>query len=214
MTVWNLDISMGYRDEIHKICDQQKLEKFKLKYDNINYIKYYYGQIEIKTNDGNCDIIVEDLYAIYKCPMKISIEDEHVGLELSLMVQSSLPVNIGYHPSKEKYESNPEDSEDNSEREEDEYTRVDAIYNHWVLKRPKVEENEKVKKIFKILDDCCFSDVFSDEEENDYDYTSVDKKYKNWVYARPSLDDFECEESIRITNLLGGNNKCKCSLCV
>jgi hypothetical protein len=212
MTVWNLDISMGYRDEMHKICEQQKLEKFKLKYYNINYIKYYYGQIEIKTNDGNCDAIVEDLYEIYKCPMKISIEDKHVGLGLSLMVQSSLPVSIGYHPSKGKYESNPEDSEED-DSEEDEYTRVDKIYNHWVLTRPVVVESEKVKKIFKILDDCCFSDDFSDEEENDYDYTSVDKKYKNWVYTRPSVDDFECEESIRITKLLGGYEKCKCSFC-
>lgn len=211
ITVWNLDFSISYHEIINEICNQEQLDTLKLKYDNVDYIKYYYGQIEVGTSSGNCDELVEDLYEIYKCPVKISIENDH-DTELSLMAQSFLPVNIGYHPSLQKYESNPSDSENDSEIEDNGYAYVDKIYNNWKASRPVVVESEKVKKLIKILDGCCFSDTWS-YEENVYDYTSLDKEYMNWVHTRPHVDDFECEESIRIIKVFDGCESCYCSFC-
>ena len=204
-TIWILNFGMDYVEIINKICNQEQLDK--LKYDNVNYMKYYYGQVEVSTKYGNCHIIADDLYKIYKCPIKISIEDEY-GID---KIDS-----ISYHPSLRKYESNQSDSDDDEyeEYEEyEEYTKVDKVYNNWKLTRPDIlskKETEKVKKIIKILDGCCFIDY---DNEDKYDYTSVDKEYNNWIRTR-QCNDFECEESIRITKLLEGHEKCECSFCL
>lgn len=209
-TIWRLDFGMQYGEIINKICNQEQLDK--LKYDNVNYMKYYYGQIEVSTKYGNCNEIADELYKMYKCPIKISIEDEY-GID---KVGS-----ISYHPSLRKYESNHSDDSDDSDDSndsDDEYDKVDKVYNNWKMIRPDIlseKESKKVKKIIKILDGCCFSDDDDDDSNNNdkYDYTSVDKEYNNWIRTRPGVDDFECEESIRITKLLEGYEKCECSFC-
>lgn len=196
-TIWRLDFGMNYGEVINKICNQEQLNLFN--YDNVNYMKYYYGQIEVSTTHGNCKGIADDLYKMYKCPIKISIEDEY-GIDI---IDS-----ISYHPSQRKYESDPSDSDD-SDDINDEY-KVDKVYNNWMLTRSTLEkESEKVKNIIKILDGYCFK---NDDSDSEYDYAYVDEAYKNWVLTRQDMD-FESEESVRIIKLLEGCEKCYCTFC-
>ncbi len=210
-TIWILDFGMHYVEIINKICDQKQLDILRLKYDNVNYIKYYYGQVEVSTKYGNCDEIVDDLYKMYKCPIKITIEDEHSGT--SLMARSFLPMSIGYHPSLSEYERDPDDSDndDSDNSDNDKYAIVDKVYSNWKLTRTSEKESEVVKKIIKILEGYCFRD-----NENDIDsfnkYSDADEMYNNWIFTRPGVD-FESEEGIRIIKLLEGCEKCYCTFC-
>jgi hypothetical protein len=197
-TIWRLDFGLNYGEVINKICNQEQLNQ--LNYENVNYMKYYYGQIEVSTTHGNCKGIAIDLYKWYKCPIKISIEDEY---------GNDIIESVSYHPSLRKYESDPSDSDSDSDDEsDDEYKAVDKVYNNWKLTRTE-KETEKVKKIIKILDGCCFK---NDDCDIEYDYTYVDKAYKNWIHTRPNVD-FESEEEIRIIKLLEGCEKCYCTFC-
>lgn len=202
-TIWRLDFGMHYGEPMSKILDQEKVNVLKLKYNNVNYMKYYYGQLEVGTKHGNCEEIANDLYTIYKCPIKISIEDEY-GID---KIGS-----ISYHPSLRKYEgANYSDSDSNNSDDSDMYANVDKVYKNWKLTRPVIDhETKQVKKIIRILEEYCFSDEDSDDYSDngsdttyntDNKYARVDEAYDDWVHTRPDTD-FESEEGIRIIKIL------------
>jgi hypothetical protein len=201
---WRLDFGMNHNERMSLILNQEKVNILALKYFNVNNMKYYYGQIEVTTTEGNCEEIANDLYKTYQCPIKISIEDEY-GID---KIGS-----ISYVPSFRKYESDYSESSeasdtDASEDDVERYKYTDKVYNNWKLTRPHIEsEREKVKKIIKILQGYI---VFTDSEASDsdddnvYDYQRVDEEYANWIHTRPG-DDFESEEGKRILRILEKN---------
>ena len=220
-TIWRLDFGMHYGEIINKICNQEQLDMLKFKYNNVNYMKYYYGQVEVSTKYGNCDDIADDLYKMYKCPIKISIDPLQSKACFGLEDEYGIDKidSISYNPSLRKYQSDPSDSDSDSESEYDEYTSVDKVYNNWKLTRPDLlleKDSEKVKKIIKILDGECYANNGHSDgdsyDDNDVKYDSVDEAYNNWIRTRPGVD-FESEEEIRIIKILDGYEKCYCTFC-
>lgn len=193
--VWRLDFGMHHNQRMSLILNQEQACIFALKYSNVYSVKYYYGQLEVTLTEGNCDDIANDFYKMYKCPIKISIEDIY-GID---KIDS-----VSYVPSLRKYESYPDDSETSySDDDVERYKHTDKVYNNWKLTRSYVEpEHEKVKKIIKILQGyVIFTDSEASDDDNVYDYQDVDEEYTNWIQTRPG-EDFESEEGKRILKIL------------
>jgi hypothetical protein len=162
-TTWKIDFGMNYSSIINSMCNQEELDK--LSYSNIKCIKYYYGQIEVTITDGDCYTIVEDLYKLFGCPMKLSIEGED-GLDIL--------GSVSWCPNQSRYLGDPDDSdsEQSSEQSEPEFPTERSNVDYYSIEPDDTPETKRIKRILKEL------------EENEPSYTE-----QEWYEIVDKLDD-------------------------
>lgn len=142
-TIWKIDFGMNYASIINSMCNQEEVAK--LHWDNVRYIKYYYGQLEVGLKYGDCKTIAQDLFNLFGCPMKLSSEGP-TGIDI--------PDTVSYYPNQLRYDGDPDDSDSDCEQssEEPEFPTEKSNVDYYSIEPDDTPETKRIKGILKELE--------------------------------------------------------------